>query len=76
MAIAVIVALGQDDAAVLVTLTAPRMAPLVVVDATAREEENAGLLDQTAGQFLGGRRDRVVADLRGPAKTNSAASGA
>lgn len=60
----IIVALGRDDTAVLVTLTARRLAPQVNVVATAREAENAELLSQsgadsvivsseTAGRLLG-----------------------
>ena len=75
----VIVALGRDDTAVLVTLTARRMAPQVTVVATAREAENAELLEQsgassviisseTAGRLLGLATDyrdtvAVVEDL-------------
>lgn len=75
----VIVALGRDDTAVLVTLTARRLAPNVTVVATAREAENAELLEQsgatsvivsseTAGRLLGLATDSpdtvaVVEDL-------------
>lgn len=75
----VIVALGRDDTAVLVTLTARRLAPHVTVVATAREAENAELLKQsgassvivsseTAGRLLGLASDSpdtvaVVEDL-------------
>ena len=59
-----IVALGRDDTAILATLTIRRMAPGIEVIATAREAQNAGLLEQsgarsvivsseTAGRLLG-----------------------
>jgi voltage-gated potassium channel len=59
-----IVALGRDDTAILATLTIRRLAPGVEVIATAREAQNAELLEQsgarsvivsseTAGRLLG-----------------------
>jgi voltage-gated potassium channel len=59
-----IVALGRDDTAILATLTIRRMAPHIEVIATAREAQNAELLEQsgarsvivsseTAGRLLG-----------------------
>ena len=59
-----IVALGRDDTAILTTLTIRRLAPDVEVIATAREAQNAELLEQsgarsvivsseTAGRLLG-----------------------
>ena len=60
----VVVALGRDDTAILVTLTVRRMAPSVTVVAAAREADHARLLHQsgassvvvsseTAGRLLG-----------------------
>lgn len=75
----VIIALGRDDTAILATLAARRLAPHVSVVATAREAENAELLQQsgaasvivsseTAGRLLGLATDspdtvNVVEDL-------------
>jgi voltage-gated potassium channel len=74
-----IVALGRDDTAILATLTIRRLAPEVEVIATAREAQNAELLEQsgarsvivsseTAGRLLGLATDSpetvaVVEDL-------------
>ena len=60
----VVVALGRDDASILVTLTVRRLAPAVTVVAAARQADHAMLLEQsgassvvvsseTAGRLLG-----------------------
>ncbi len=75
----VIIALGRDDTAILATLTARRLSPHITVVASAREAENAELLEQggagsvivsseSAGRLLGLATDSpdtvsVVEDL-------------